>query len=144
MRKKTLQALSIPLLAILMFSTISVLRTYSLQSEWLSLENEYSIVYYRSGYEADASKTLEWAMLGRSATLKVIPHTLETRVKIFLWDAESWKRPPWQAHADTARYEIHVLTPSDHDKYKGTQWYCGEYCKDPKWYIYAVTHEYAT
>lgn len=136
--------LSISTLALIAIITASIapINAYSSEAGWEILENEYFIIYYRPGYGADANKTLEWAMLGRNATLKVIPHSLDTKVKIYLWDAEGWRRPPWQAYADTARYEIHLLAPSDQDKFRGTQWYCGDYCKDPLWYIYAVTHEY--
>jgi len=62
-----------------------------------SWSNEYFIIYYRPGYGADANKTLERTMLGRNATLKVIPHSLDTKVKIYLWDTKGWRRQPWQA-----------------------------------------------
>jgi len=129
-------------IALLLLLQAVAVHTYSQQLEWLTLENEYFVVYYRPGYEGDARVILEWAMLGRSATMKVIPHDLGIKVKVFLWDAESWGRPPWQAYASPSQYEMHMLTPSDQDKYAGTPWYCGDYCKDPRWYIYSLTHEY--
>jgi len=52
---------------------------------WLTIENEYFVVYYHPGYEADAKEALEYAMWVRNNTMNKYPHTLDVKVEIYLY-----------------------------------------------------------
>jgi len=109
---------------------------YGQTGEWLSIEDENFIVYYRSGFKSDAEKILMFANWGRNVTMRLYPHKLNNKTKIYLYDKESYGRSIYSTWADVGKNEIHMVLPSDNPAYGE-----GKYVDD-FWYLYAVTHEY--
>lgn len=61
---------------------------------WLSIEDEHFIVYYREGFKSDAEMILRLANLGWNVTRRVYPHELDVKFKIYLYDRNSWEYSP--------------------------------------------------
>jgi|GEM_PF-5340080 len=78
---KTLQPLTVTVTSFVTLKEITEIYTTS----WLTIENEYFVVYYHPGYEADAEKALECAMWVRNNTMNKYPHTLNVKVEIYLY-----------------------------------------------------------
>jgi hypothetical protein len=105
------------------------------QSEWLSIEDERFIIYYREGYKSDAEMILGYCQFARNVTMEAYPHQLEVKVKVYLYDYGSWKDSPWVTRADSLKAEMYFLTPSDvPEQYR-------QYI-DNLWYQKNVVHEY--
>jgi len=109
--------------------------TYCQPEEWLSIEDEHFIVYYRKGFRSDAEMILKFANFARNVTMRVLPHKLSTKTKIYLYDYKSWKNKPWVAWCD-GKDKIYMLTPHDNPYYGK-----GKYIDD-FWYLATVAHEY--
>ena len=103
--------------------------------DWLSIQNDYFVVNYTSGHEADANQVLEDAMYARNVTMNVYPFQLDVKVKIFLYDIASYGYSPSSASASPTKAEMYFLTPSDvPQSYKS--WV------DSVWYQKNLVHEF--
>jgi len=99
---------------------------------WLSIENEYFIVYYKPGYEADAEETLRYAMIVRNITMEKYPHKLPFKVEIFIHPQAIYSAV---THAVSTRAVIDIRCPS----WKGS-WGGYEELGDP--FRRVLNHEY--
>lgn len=108
--------------------------------EWLSIENEFFIIKYCSGYENDAEKILEYANFARPVVMEKFPHNLAQKVVIYLYKYSEYQYEPsvTVAYTDSSKAEIYLLTPSD----QSAAGSCSEWCDD-LWYQKNVIHEYA-
>jgi hypothetical protein len=110
----------------------------NVSDEWLSIENEFFIIKYRSGYENDAEKILEYANFARPVVMEKFPHNLAQKVVIYLYKYSEYQYEPYEAMANYSKGEIYLLTPSD----QSVAGSCSEWCDD-LWYQKVVIHEYA-
>ena len=103
--------------------------------EWETIENEYFIIYYRPGYIQDAYLISNISLQARNFTINAFPHELDTRVKVYLYDWDTWYGGVGTCYAYPEKPAIAFLTPSDVlPSYK--KWI------DDVWYLHAFVHEY--
>jgi hypothetical protein len=104
--------------------------------DWLSIQNEYFIVKYHSGYEADANVTLNTAMIVRNITLEKYPHALSSKVVIEIYaNPQELGYPTAVAVVDAHNATIKILRPS----WEGS-WGGYEQLDDP--FRRVLNHEY--
>lgn len=104
--------LKIIFIATLLFLAIPIQVVPAQPSEWLSIENEYFIVKYRLGYEADASHTLNTAMEVRSITMQKYPHHLPFKVEIYIYPSKEEIGPTAVIICGSSSATIKIVTPS--------------------------------
>ena len=136
---KGVMAKSTVLCCILVFLIFANTALASDTGEWLSIENEYFIVYYKPGYESDARKILEYGNFAREVVLAKLPFEPDIKVAIYIYEApgptESSQYITWGlTMADYIKGAIYVLAPSE--AIKQSSYY------DDLWYKGNVIHEY--
>ena len=106
--------------------------------EWLSIENEFFIIKYCSGYENDAENILKYANFARQVVMEKYPHNFVQKIVIYLYKYSDYQDDPWGASANPNEGEIYFLAPSD----QSVAGSCSNWCDD-LWYQKNVIHEYA-
>lgn len=84
-----------------------------------TLENEYFVINYPSGYEEDAKKAFDWAMWVRKRTMEKYPHDLGFKVAIYLNESREEGKPIAVTHSGTTEAEIFILRPSWEGRWGG-------------------------
>lgn len=132
-RKSLISFFSIPILITTLLAQSFVV--YSQFEDWLSIEDEFFIVKYKEGYRFDAELILEYCRFARNVTMKIYPHELNVKVKVYLYDYKSWKYSPYTTSSSSGNAEMYLLTPSDvSEQYRS--WV------DNLWYMKNIVHEY--
>jgi len=95
-------------------------------SDWLSIENEFFIIKYCSGYENDAGKILDYCIFARNTVMSKYPHKLPYKPTFLVYDRLHWSLSEWTmiTYCGSTSGEVHVLAPSDQtNPYYDTLWY---------------------
>jgi len=131
--------LALPLALLIMLTSISILLVPSAGEDWLRIEEEHFIVYYKSGYENDAPKVLQYADYARQVFLDFIPYELDGKVKIYLYPTPSTTESGWyiaygHMSADYMEKSIYLIAPSEASKQSPYH--------DDAWHKKNLIHEY--
>ncbi|MCW4019519.1 MAG: hypothetical protein NWF00_12725 [Candidatus Bathyarchaeota archaeon] len=107
-----MKAKSLICLLLIVFMCVSIQAVSAESNDWLSKENEYFVVKYHPGYEADADVTLETALLVRNITLEKYPHSLPFKVVIHIYTGTEELGRNAVIYAGSSSATIHILKPS--------------------------------
>ena len=103
-------------------------------SSWLQIENEYFIIFYKDGYYNDAIKISNISLQARIFVMEAFPHNLTVKVKIYLYDFDTWYGGIGVMYANPKEPSMSMLTPSE--AYARSKW------QDDLWYLHGIVHEY--
>lgn len=80
---------------------------------WLTMSDEYTVVYYGPGFAADAQQVLTWMQEARAINQRVLGATVSGQAKVRLVPSfAAWGRNPTDMFTEPATGEIWALTPS--------------------------------
>ena len=94
--------------------------------EWLSIENEFFIIKYCSGYKNDAEKILNYCHFARDTVMSKYPHKLSYKPAVLVYDRLHWSldEGTMMTECGSTSGEVYILAPSDQtNPYYDTLWY---------------------
>jgi hypothetical protein len=104
---------------------------------WLSIENDNFVIYYKAGFLSDANLMLNYCEYARNITMNLYPHNLpfEVTVKLYDYNTFPYSIGTTMASVSSTSAELSFISPSDvPTQYKSYM--------DNLWYQKNTVHEY--
>lgn len=112
-------------------------------ANWQTLESEQFVVKYKSGYQSDAERTLQYMRFARNHTLDVFDNELDNRVEVYVHPWDDWGRSESTVYTSINQADngvgldarIHLMAPSERPSRSDSE--------RRRFFRHGMTHEYA-